>query len=194
MVFTEASSSLKMESGRPVNGSIVLTNGVENVPAEEGEPKEKDKPKENSETGKDDLKETEKEDEPEPNKADEDGEKRTILPPTKEPSSSDPGLEIDSNEATSGPPKLDPPNDPKFLDEPSDSRSQREWKRQKRDGARNKAIDKIMDLVGEENVKSHVLKAKGMVDTARKQGVDLSKDRFSVAFVGNSGKGKFLTC
>ncbi|KAF8866145.1 P-loop containing nucleoside triphosphate hydrolase protein [Acephala macrosclerotiorum] len=242
--FDEPPSDLEKENGRPVEGSIVLTNGVESVPKEqkkerkgeesssrkdksnhdinmdngnkstegdkkESEPRMKgDELKEKESTSekredtlkkgkgepkdedKDDPKEKEtKEDELEPNKTGEDGEKSTVSPPTKGPSSGDSGPEITSNEATpSDPPKLDAPDAPKFLDEPSDSLSQREWKRQKRDGARNEAIDKVMDLVGQENVKSHVLKVKGMVDTARRQGVDLSKDRFSVAFVGNSGK------
>jgi hypothetical protein len=212
---------LKKENGRPVKGSIVLTNGVESVPKEQkkedtgdesssrkdgsnrdvnmdsghkstkgdkkediGDKKEKEK--------KSDGKETKEEDKPEQEKTSEADENSTVSSPTKGASCRDSGLEITNNEATpSDPPRLDPPDTPKFLDEPSDSCSQREWKRQKRDGARNDAIDNIMDLVGQENVKSHVLKVKGMVDTARRQGVDLSKDRLSVAFVGNSGKGKF---
>jgi DNA replication protein DnaC len=47
-------------------------------------------------------------------------------------------------------------------------------------------------MVGLEDVKSHFLKMKARIETARRQGVDLSKERFGVALVGNPGTGKLL--
>jgi hypothetical protein len=79
-----------------------------------------------------------------------------------------------------------------YRDKDSDSPSQREWNRQKREGSVNEAVDKIMELIGLEEIKARVLKMKSMAETANRQGVDISMDRYSVALIGNPGTGKSL--
>ncbi|KAH8750812.1 ATPases of the AAA+ class [Diaporthe sp. PMI_573] len=47
-----------------------------------------------------------------------------------------------------------------------------------------------MDFIGLESVKSKMLEIKTLVDTARRQDVNLTRERFNTALVGNSGTGK----
>ena len=71
------------------------------------------------------------------------------------------------------------------------SPAKEEWKRQKSvDNAYNPHIDQVMEMVGLENVKEHVLKIKAKVDISKRQGTSLSDERFSIAFLGNPGTGK----
>lgn len=73
---------------------------------------------------------------------------------------------------------------------PQISESRDEWERQKRvDGASNDAIDAIMAMTGLEKVKSQVLDIKAAVDTARRQGTSISKNRYNLSCLGNPGTG-----
>lgn len=70
------------------------------------------------------------------------------------------------------------------------SAAELEWKRQKAvNGAKNKAIDELMGMVGLEEVKEQVLAIKAKVDTCHRQGTNLSGERFNVVFQGNPGTG-----
>ena len=70
------------------------------------------------------------------------------------------------------------------------SASKTEWQRQKdQENANNPAIDKIMEMIGLENVKSQVLRIKSKVDTAARQGTDLKKERLGLVLLGNPGTG-----
>jgi Holliday junction resolvasome RuvABC ATP-dependent DNA helicase subunit len=71
------------------------------------------------------------------------------------------------------------------------SKAKQEWeeRKQSRD-EENIHLDGIMDFVGLESVKSKMLEIKTLVDTARRQDVNLAKERFNTVLVGNSGTGK----
>ncbi|KAH0828787.1 P-loop containing nucleoside triphosphate hydrolase protein [Lanmaoa asiatica] len=65
------------------------------------------------------------------------------------------------------------------------------WEYQKRvDGVQNKAIDKIMDLTGLEEVKEQILRIKAKIDMMKRQGVALDKERLNLVLLGNPGTGK----
>lgn len=71
------------------------------------------------------------------------------------------------------------------------SASKKEWQRQKdQENAINPAIDKIMEMIGLEDVKSQVLRIKAKVDTSKRQGTDLKKERLGLILLGNPGTGK----
>lgn len=71
------------------------------------------------------------------------------------------------------------------------SASKTEWQRQKdQENASNPAIDKIMDMIGLEDVKSQVLKIKSKVETSIRQNTDLKKERLGLVLLGNPGTGK----
>ncbi|KAF7863083.1 hypothetical protein EAF04_007166 [Stromatinia cepivora] len=71
------------------------------------------------------------------------------------------------------------------------SASGTEWQRQKdQENAINPAIDKIMEMIGLEDVKSQVLRIKAKVDTSKRQGTDLRKERLGLILLGNPGTGK----
>ncbi|KAL8678753.1 MAG: hypothetical protein Q9186_004904 [Xanthomendoza sp. 1 TL-2023] len=71
------------------------------------------------------------------------------------------------------------------------SESRDDWQQQKSvENASNEAIDKIMDLVGLEDVKAQVLRIKAKIDTSKRQNSDVKKERFNAAFLGNPGTGK----
>lgn len=64
------------------------------------------------------------------------------------------------------------------------------WEYQKRvDGVTNDAIDKIMDMTGLEEVKEQILRIKAKIDTTKRQGVALDKERFNLVLLGNPGTG-----
>jgi hypothetical protein len=70
------------------------------------------------------------------------------------------------------------------------SASKTEWQRQKdQENANNPAIDKIMEMIGLEDVKSQVLRIKSKVDTSIRQGTDLKKERLGLTLLGNPGTG-----
>ncbi|TGO57492.1 hypothetical protein BOTNAR_0200g00080 [Botryotinia narcissicola] len=71
------------------------------------------------------------------------------------------------------------------------SASKIEWQRQKdQENALNPAIDKIIEMIGLEDVKSQVLRIKAKVDTSKHQGTDLKKERLGLILLGNPGTGK----
>lgn len=73
------------------------------------------------------------------------------------------------------------------------SSSKKEWQRQKdQENAHNPAIDKIMEMIGLEEVKAQVLKIKAKVDTSIRQGIDLKKERLGLILLGNPGTGIIL--
>lgn len=76
-------------------------------------------------------------------------------------------------------------------DEREASPAELEWERQKTiESQSNGAIDKLMNMVGLEQVKQHVLDIKGQIEIQKRQGVDMARKRFHVAFLGNPGTGK----
>ena len=73
------------------------------------------------------------------------------------------------------------------------SSSKKEWQRQKeQENAHNPAIDKIMEMIGLEEVKAQVLRIKAKVDTSIRQGIDLKKERLGLILLGNPGTGIIL--
>ncbi|KAF4948840.1 hypothetical protein FSARC_13634 [Fusarium sarcochroum] len=66
-----------------------------------------------------------------------------------------------------------------------------EWKNMKEtEGARNDALDRLMEMIGLESVKDQLLSTKSMIDTKLRQGFSLSGERFSCSLLGNPGTGK----
>ncbi|TVY80877.1 NFX1-type zinc finger-containing protein [Lachnellula suecica] len=55
---------------------------------------------------------------------------------------------------------------------------------------RSEPLDELMDMIGLEVVKQEFLSIKSRVDTAVRQGVSLSKERFGCSLLGNPGTGK----
>ena len=77
--------------------------------------------------------------------------------------------------------------------EHNESPSQKEWQRQKdQENAHNPVIDKIMEMIGLEDVKAQVLRIKAKVETSIRQGTDLSKERLGLVLLGNPGTGTVL--
>lgn len=80
--------------------------------------------------------------------------------------------------------------DPKAWPVPH-SKAKEEWEKQKSDrNQSNMYLDEVMDMIGLESVKTKMLEIKSLVDTARRQNADLSKERFNTLFTGNPGTGK----
>lgn len=74
-----------------------------------------------------------------------------------------------------------------------ESPSNTEWQRQKdQENAQNPAIDKIMRMIGLEDVKAQVLRIKAKVETSIRQGTDLRKERLGLVLLGNPGTGIFF--
>lgn len=85
-------------------------------------------------------------------------------------------------------------NSPNEANKPkaSPSPAQQDWDYQKKfERAQSDEIDTLMGMIGLENVKSEFLTIKAQVDTAIRQGVDLSNERFGTVLVGNPGTGRF---
>lgn len=78
------------------------------------------------------------------------------------------------------------------------SSAKKQWEHFKRyDGAENEALDDLMSMIGLEDVKDKFLAIKLEVDTAVRQGLDMSSKRFGASLLGNPGTGKqllFLFC
>ncbi|KAF1974109.1 P-loop containing nucleoside triphosphate hydrolase protein [Bimuria novae-zelandiae CBS 107.79] len=71
------------------------------------------------------------------------------------------------------------------------SEAQDEWDwLKKHEGADIEALDALMDMIGLESVKLKFLEIKNKVDTALRQGISLSKERFGATLLGNPGTGK----
>jgi hypothetical protein len=71
------------------------------------------------------------------------------------------------------------------------SSAKKQWEHFKRyEGANNEALDDLMSMIGLEDVKDKFLAIKLEVDTAVRQGLDMSNKRFGASFLGNPGTGK----
>ena len=71
------------------------------------------------------------------------------------------------------------------------SEARADWEYQKEmEGADNEPLDKLMGMIGLENVKSHFLDIKARIDLAVRQDTDVKKTRFGTALLGNPGTGK----
>lgn len=73
------------------------------------------------------------------------------------------------------------------------SSAKTQWEHFKRyEGADNEALDDLMSMIGLEDVKDKFLAIKLEVDTAVRQGLDMSSKRFGASLLGNPGTGKQL--
>ncbi|OBT47666.1 hypothetical protein VE00_02260 [Pseudogymnoascus sp. WSF 3629] len=71
------------------------------------------------------------------------------------------------------------------------STARKQWEQCKRyEGANNEAFDDLMSMIGLEDVKDKFLAIKLEVDTAVRQGLDMSNKRFGASLLGNPGTGK----
>ena len=69
--------------------------------------------------------------------------------------------------------------------------AKKQWEYLKRfKGADNEALNDLMNMVGLEDVKDNFLAIKSEVDTAVRQGLDMSNKRFRASLLGNPGTGK----
>ncbi|KAG5917001.1 hypothetical protein E4U61_003126 [Claviceps capensis] len=67
-----------------------------------------------------------------------------------------------------------------------------EWEYMKREElAKSDVLDKVMEMIGLESVKSQFLEVKSTVDTAVRQGASTKQMRFGCSLLGNPGTGKF---
>lgn len=66
-----------------------------------------------------------------------------------------------------------------------------EWEHlKKREGAKSKTLDELMEMIGLEDVKKQFLSIKAKVDTVIRQDSSLKSERFSCSLLGNPGTGK----
>ncbi|KAK7741772.1 hypothetical protein SLS53_004836 [Cytospora paraplurivora] len=71
------------------------------------------------------------------------------------------------------------------------SPAKQDWEdRKKMTEEENSHIDSVMDMIGLETVKAKMLEIKTLVDTARRQDVNPSKERYNTLLTGNPGSGK----
>ena len=76
----------------------------------------------------------------------------------------------------------------------NNSPSKKEWQRQRdQENAHNTAIDKIMEMIGLEEVKAQVLRIKAKVETSIRQGTNVRKERLGLVLLGNPGTGIFFS-
>ena len=74
--------------------------------------------------------------------------------------------------------------------EPQPSPSTVEWKRLKKvENAHSDPIDALMELIGLEDVKSQVLSIRASLEAAKRQDIDIIRERYHVSFLGNPGTG-----
>jgi hypothetical protein len=74
---------------------------------------------------------------------------------------------------------------------PAYSSAKEEWNYQKEfENASIEPIDKLMAMIGLEEVKEQFLTIKSKIDTSVRQNIDLKADRFGAAFLGNPGTGQ----
>ena len=73
------------------------------------------------------------------------------------------------------------------------SKAKDEWEYQKRcEGAADKHLDTLMDMIGLESIKAQILTIKTKIDTCVRQGTNLNEERFGVALLGNPGTGMMI--
>lgn len=83
------------------------------------------------------------------------------------------------------------PSSSAVQDEDWSSGARAEWETMKRsEGAVSKPLDKLMGMIGLEEVKQQFLDVKCKIDTALRQGVSMESERFSCSMLGNPGTGK----
>lgn len=90
-------------------------------------------------------------------------------------------------------PSRSPPTPPSGLDNGLDipQGAEEEWEYLKKfEGANSKPLDELMNMIGLETVKSEFLEIKTKVDTALRQNIPLSKERYGCTMLGNPGTGK----
>lgn len=74
---------------------------------------------------------------------------------------------------------------------PPPTSAKEEWELLKQvELAKSEPLDELMDMIGLEDVKQEFLSIKSRVDTAVRQGVSLSKERFGCSLLENPGTGK----
>lgn len=130
---------------------------------------------------------------------------RSQFPPTTVPPSPPPppSSELPSRTPVAAIPEPPPPPPtskyPQFVDpnyrplKQKVSAAEQEWQRRKdanEEGSKNEAIDKLMRLVGLEEVKEQVLAISAKVEICKLQGTDLKDERFHIVFQGNPGTGE----
>lgn len=70
------------------------------------------------------------------------------------------------------------------------SSSQNEWQHMKDiEGASNDSIDRIMEMIGLEEVKAQVLRIRAKIDVTRRQNASFKDERFNIVLLGNPGTG-----
>jgi hypothetical protein len=85
-----------------------------------------------------------------------------------------------------------PSNDPAPRFDALTSAAASEWKYMKEvEGARNTALDKLMEMIGLESVKDQLLSIKSTVDTKIRQRFSIGDERWSCSLLGNPGTGEF---
>lgn len=71
------------------------------------------------------------------------------------------------------------------------SKAKAEWNREKDlENVSNPILDRLMDMIGLEEVKNQFLSIKTKVDIAKEQGITLKDERFNCSILGNPGTGK----
>jgi hypothetical protein len=71
------------------------------------------------------------------------------------------------------------------------SSAKKEWEHSKKhEGAQNRALDALMDMIGLEDVKTVFLSIKAKVDMSIRQNLGIKEERFGAALLGNPGTGK----
>lgn len=71
------------------------------------------------------------------------------------------------------------------------SNAKEDWDHQKKfEGAKNDALDKLIEMIGLEDVKDRFLSIKSRIDTAIRQNIAMEEERFGAALLGNPGTGK----
>jgi replication-associated recombination protein RarA len=79
----------------------------------------------------------------------------------------------------------------KTKESPHESGAQREWEDLKKsEGVSSAPVEDLMSMIGLEEVKSEFLDIKSKVDTAIRQDISLSSERYSCSLLGNPGTGK----
>ena len=74
---------------------------------------------------------------------------------------------------------------------PGKSNAKADWDHQKKfEGAENDALDKLIEMIGLEDVKDRFLSIKSRIDTAIRQNIAMEDERFGAALLGNPGTGK----
>jgi hypothetical protein len=71
-----------------------------------------------------------------------------------------------------------------------DEEAKRPKKEKKKAEIGEKAMDEIKEMVGLDNVKEHIQKIASRIETSKRQGADLKKERFGTVFIGSPGTGK----